>query len=60
MTPEQDDLFLGLDIGGSKCSAVVGRRDGQILNRIQWPSLSHRGPSAMIEDSVRPCAQADP
>ncbi|MGD0389557.1 MAG: ROK family protein [Tepidisphaeraceae bacterium] len=43
-------LFLGLDIGGTKCAAVVGRRDGQILHRTQWPSLSHRGPQAMIED----------
>jgi glucokinase len=55
MTAQQDDLFLGLDIGGTKCAAVVGRRDGQILHRAQWPSLSHRGPQPMIEDL---CAQA--
>jgi len=48
-------LFLGLDIGGTKCAAVVGNRDGQILHRAQWPSLSHRGPQVMIEDL---CAQA--
>ena len=50
MTPSQDELFLGLDIGGTKCAAVVGRRDGQILHRVQWPSLSQRGPAAMIEE----------
>jgi glucokinase len=45
-----EELFLGLDIGGTKCSAVVGRKDGQILARAQWPSQSSRGPTAMIDD----------
>jgi glucokinase len=45
-----DELFLGLDIGGTKSAAVVGRRDGQILDRSQWPSDSERGPEPMIRD----------
>jgi glucokinase len=45
-----EELFLGLDIGGTKCSAVVGRADGQILARTQWPSQSSRGPGPMIDD----------
>jgi glucokinase len=44
------ELFLGLDIGGTKCAAVVGGRDGRILARIQWPSNSARGPEAMIDE----------
>src|SRR5271170_1372176 len=50
-----EELFLGLDIGGTKCSAVVGSADGQILARAQWPSLSSRGPGPMIDDL---CAHA--
>ncbi len=53
--PGPNDLFLGLDIGGTKCAAIVGRRDGQILQRIQWPSEASRGPEPMIRDI---CAQA--
>jgi glucokinase len=54
--PGANDLFLGLDIGGTKCAAIVGRRDGQILQRIQWPSEALRGPDAMIRD-IRAQAQ---
>jgi len=53
--PGASDLFLGLDIGGTKCAGVVGRRDGQIIGREQWPSQSQRGPEPMIEDL---CAHA--
>jgi glucokinase len=53
MNPE---LFLGLDIGGTKCAAVIGGRDGQIRDRVQWASLSHRGPQAMIDEL---CARAE-
>ncbi len=53
--PGANDLFLGLDIGGTKCAAIVGRCDGQILERIQWPSQAERGPEPMIQDL---CTQA--
>jgi glucokinase len=53
--PGPNDLFLGLDIGGTKCAAIVGRRDGEILQRIQWPSGAHLGPDPMIRDI---CVQA--
>jgi glucokinase len=48
--PDSSDLFLGLDIGGTKCAVVVGSRDGQIITRRQWLSQSHRGPEPMIQD----------
>ncbi|MGD0464803.1 MAG: ROK family protein [Tepidisphaeraceae bacterium] len=48
--PGANDLFLGLDIGGTKCAAVLGRREGQIINRQQWSSQSRRGPEPMIQD----------
>jgi glucokinase len=45
-----EELFLGLDIGGTKCAAIVGRADGQILARTQWPSQTSRGPQPMIDE----------
>jgi glucokinase len=47
---DRQNLFLGLDIGGTKCAAVVGRGDGQIVQRVQWDSQAERGPEAMIDD----------
>ncbi len=43
-------LFLGWDIGGTKSSAVVGTSEGTILGRASWPSLTGRGPNAMLQD----------
>jgi glucokinase len=55
--PASDKLFLGLDIGGTKCSAIVGHSDGQILAQTQWPSQSARGPGPMIDDLCTHAAQ---
>jgi glucokinase len=57
LKPKSDNLYLGLDIGGTKCAAVVGRNDGQIVHRIQWPSLSSRSPTPMIDDLCSHAAQ---
>jgi glucokinase len=46
----EQGLYLGLDIGGTKCTAVVGEVDGQIIDRLDWPSHATRGPTAMIAD----------
>ena len=46
-------LRLGLDVGGTKCAAVVGTREGEVLDRVQWPSEATRGPGPMIEDLLR-------
>jgi glucokinase len=45
--------LLGLDIGGSKCAAVIGTPDGVIIDRIEWPSLAARGPAPMLDDLRR-------
>lgn len=44
--------ILGLDVGGTKCAAVVGDEHGGVVDRIQWPSRPRRGPDAMIADLV--------
>lgn len=46
-------LILGLDIGGTKCAALVGNARGEILTRSEWPSLAERGPEKMMTDIIR-------
>jgi glucokinase len=47
-----DQLYLGLDIGGTKCAAVLGTGAGEIVDRIEWPSLAHRGHEPMLRELV--------
>lgn len=44
-------LFLGIDVGGTKCAVSVARVGGgiHILDKIKFPSEAHEGPDAMIE-----------
>ena len=42
--------YLGLDVGGTKCAAVLGTAGGRIIARTQWPSQAPRGPGAMIDE----------
>ncbi|MCF7854295.1 MAG: ROK family protein [Candidatus Pacebacteria bacterium] len=44
------DLYLGMDVGGTKCAAVLGTARGEIVDRREWPSRVERGPQAMIDD----------
>jgi glucokinase len=44
---------LGLDVGGTKCAAVVGDDSGSVLDRVEWASNVGRGSSAMIDDLCR-------
>ncbi len=41
-------VYLGLNIGGTQCSAIVGDAAGQILEKTSWPSLADLGPKAML------------
>ncbi len=44
------DLYVGLDVGGTKCAGVLGNARGDVLDRREWPSRAERGPQAMIAD----------
>jgi len=44
--------LLGLNIGGTTCSASIGTTDGEILRRISWPSEAEAGSARMIERLV--------
>ncbi|BAM05007.1 ROK family protein [Phycisphaera mikurensis] len=46
-------MRLGLDVGGTKCAAVVGTAEGEVIERVQWPSAADRGPDSMIDRLVR-------
>ena len=43
-------LILGWDVGGTKSSAVVGTPCGEVRDKILWPSVTERGPEAMLRD----------
>jgi len=43
-------LYLGLDIGGTKSAVIVGAADGNVLDRVQWPSEARRGAQPLLDD----------
>jgi len=48
-----DYRVLGLDVGGTRCAAVLGDALGHIERRIEWPSAPERGPGPMLDDLTR-------
>jgi glucokinase len=53
-------LFMGLDVGGTKCAALLGNARGEVLNRSEWASHVERGPEAMIADFLAYARNAPP
>lgn len=49
--------LLGLNIGGTTCSAVIGDASGRIHERTNWPSHADGGPHRMIDELVRQARQ---
>ena len=47
-----DSLLLGLDIGGTKSAVILGDRNGNVLDRHQWPTADTSGPDALIRHAV--------
>ena len=43
MNHHNKDIFLGLDIGGTKCSVVVGDSSFSVLKKISFETLTTRG-----------------
>lgn len=44
--------IIGLDIGGTKISCVLGTRSGQILERLAIPTAVERGPDYSIKNAI--------
>jgi len=45
-----NSYYLGFDIGGTKCSIVLGTRDFEILEKIVFPTLTERGYEEIIAE----------
>ena len=45
-------LLLGIDIGGTHCTGVIGDATGTVGERVQWRTDADRGPEAIIADIV--------
>src|SRR5450759_834877 len=40
--------YLGIDIGGTKCAVIAGTEDMEILEKINFPTETHKGPAHAI------------
>lgn len=45
-----DHYYLGYDIGGTKCSIVLGDKDYQVYEKIVFETLTERGPQKIIDE----------
>jgi len=43
-----DGYYLGIDIGGTKCSVLAGTGEMEILHRIQFDTHTEKGPDYAI------------
>lgn len=44
-----EQLLVGIDVGGTKCVALLGDTAGRVLDRVQWASDAEQGPAPMLE-----------
>ncbi len=44
------DIYLGIDIGGTKCAVVAGTSDFVVLEKISFPTHTERGYKAILEE----------
>jgi len=47
--PSEKKYLLGLDIGGTKLSAVLADRKGHILHTLKQPTCAQQGPQAVLD-----------
>ncbi len=47
---QAESFYLGFDIGGTKCSIVLGSKDFQIHEKIVFPTLTERGYPEIIAE----------
>ena len=50
---EGSKTILGVDIGGTKCAAVLGRADGTIVGRTEIKTVSEDGPDAILDNLIK-------
>ncbi len=47
-----NEYFIGIDIGGTKCAVLAGTVNMDILDRIQFPTETHKGPDYAINNLI--------
>jgi glucokinase len=47
-----DQYYLGFDIGGTKCSIVLGDKDYKVYEKIIFETRTERGPGKIIDDFI--------
>jgi len=47
-----DQYYLGFDIGGTKCSIVLGDKDYQVYEKIVFETRTERGSGKIIDDFI--------
>lgn len=50
ITPPSKDIYLGLDIGGTKCSVVIGDKSFSIKKKIVFETRTERGYEEILTD----------
>jgi len=50
---QPEEYFLGFDIGGTKCSIVLGDRNFTVHEKIVFATITERGYLAIIDDFVK-------
>jgi glucokinase len=43
-----NEYYLGIDIGGTKCAVIAGTENMDILDKVVFPTETHRGPDHAI------------
>ena len=51
-TKDAGNLFVGVDIGGTKCSVILGNDSGRILEKQRFPTRTDLGPGQAV-DAIR-------
>lgn len=47
------DLYLGIDIGGTKCAVCYGDEQGRAIDKRSFPTLEPKGPGQAVENLLK-------
>ncbi len=50
---QEDKYYLGFDVGGTKCSVVLGNKDFEVYEKIVFPTHTERGHQEIIGEFKR-------
>ena len=45
----KQDIWVGVDIGGTKTAVVTSRKSPEIISRVEFPTLPKKGPQQTID-----------